>query len=314
MPGLFGKAKSLFNDEVEQWKRSFNLLGGIPKTFKNNPRNAETMDAVFGFGGIVPGVGDAASVIEAKYRYDQGDKLGAGLAGIGALPLVPNVAGMFIGKGAKTWDALKHAEALKMEEAGKHPRVIWAETGNWKAPDGMWRQEIPDNAAAMESGGRYFGSKGGGGKVSQVLDHESLYSAYPDVRDINANFEFGAPRESGAFNANANYITVHTPLGYKESKPILSHELQHAIQRREGFARGGSPEAMRSVLSSDPLLQSAYSQPELYDAYRRLLGEAEARATQARMNMDMPMRLAKFPEDSFDVPMDRLIIRGLLGD
>ena len=43
--------------------------------------------------------------------------------------------------------------------------------------------------------------------------------------------------------------------------------------------------------------------------YRRLAGEAEARATQARMNMDMPQRLATFPEDSFDVPMDQLIVR-----
>ncbi len=72
----------LLDTEVAKWKRSFGLLGGIPKTFKNNPRNAETMDAVFGFGGIIPGVGDAVSAAEAKYRYDQGDMLGAGLAGL----------------------------------------------------------------------------------------------------------------------------------------------------------------------------------------------------------------------------------------
>ncbi len=91
----------LLDTEVAKWKRSFGLLGGIPKTFKNNPRNAETMDAVFGFGGIIPGVGDAVSAAEAKYRYDQGDMLGAGLAGLGALPMVPALAGTFIGKGTK---------------------------------------------------------------------------------------------------------------------------------------------------------------------------------------------------------------------
>lgn len=45
------------------------------------------------------------------------------------------------------------------------------------------------------------------------------------------------------------------------------------------------------------------------DAYRRLAGEAEARATQARMNMDMPTRLNTFPPESYDVPLDQLIVR-----
>ena len=67
-----------------------------------------------------------------------------------------------------------------------------------------------------------------------------------------------------------------------------AHEVQHEIQRHEGFAKGGN------YLDRD---------------YHRLAGEAEARATQARMNMDMPQRLATFPEDSYDVPMDQLIVR-----
>jgi hypothetical protein len=49
------------------------------------------------------------------------------------------------------------------------------------------------------------------------------------------------------------------------------------------------------------------------EAYQRLAGEAEARATQARMNMTMPERLKIFPFDSYDVPKEQLIIRGLLG-
>ena len=47
-----------------------------------------------------------------------------------------------------------------------------------------------------------------------------------------------------------------------------------------------------------------------YDAYRRLAGEAEARATQSRMNMNMDQRLNTYPLDSYDVPVDQLIIRG----
>lgn len=40
--------------------------------------------------------------------------------------------------------------------------------------------------------------------------------------------------------------------------------------------------------------------------------EAEARLTQARMNMTMPERLQSYPPDMFDIPPDRQIVRGLL--
>ena len=47
------------------------------------------------------------------------------------------------------------------------------------------------------------------------------------------------------------------------------------------------------------------------DAYKRLAGEAEARATQARINMTPEQRRAMFPEKSYDVPLNELIIRGV---
>jgi hypothetical protein len=43
--------------------------------------------------------------------------------------------------------------------------------------------------------------------------------------------------------------------------------------------------------------------------YRRLAGEAEARAVQARMNMSPAQRRATFPFDSYDVPQNALIVR-----
>ena len=48
------------------------------------------------------------------------------------------------------------------------------------------------------------------------------------------------------------------------------------------------------------------------EAYRRLAGEAEARAVQARMNYPQEELRKMFPLESYDVPIDQLIIRGLL--
>jgi len=46
-------------------------------------------------------------------------------------------------------------------------------------------------------------------------------------------------------------------------------------------------------------------------SYRNLAGEAEARATQARMNMTLEQRRNVFPFDSYDVPREKLIVRGV---
>ena len=59
-----------------------------------------------------------------------------------------------------------------------------------------------------------------------------------------------------------------------------------------------------------PLFIDAYKQ------YQRLLGEAEARMTESRMNLTPKQRLEYFPYNQgkygLDVPYNELIVRGLL--
>ena len=109
------------------------------------------------------------------------------------------------------------------------------------------------------------------------------------------------------------------------AKAVTLHELQHAIQHREGFAQGGSPEAMRedalAMLRRDvasgeiPSTEQAMAMlPDAQlNAYKRLAGEAEARATESRINLTPQERRTLFPFDSYDVPRESLIVRGLLG-
>jgi hypothetical protein len=46
-----------------------------------------------------------------------------------------------------------------------------------------------------------------------------------------------------------------------------------------------------------------------YEAYKRIAGEAEARLTQARMNMTAEQRLKSYPLDMMDVPISEQIVR-----
>jgi hypothetical protein len=57
-------------------------------------------------------------------------------------------------------------------------------------------------------------------------------------------------------------------------------------------------------------LDAYRSEQTKFDLYQRLAGEAEARAVEARMNMTPAQRRAMFPEESYDVPINELIIRG----
>jgi hypothetical protein len=141
-------------------------------------------------------------------------------------------------------------------------------------------------------------------------------------------------------------ISAPITTGEKDFRSLALHELQHAIQRREGFARGGSPAAMGQYQTEYNRAKAAFDEaaktltdknvddvaksnamqvmnfygPKLrrlkelsdpQEAYRRLAGEAEARATQTRINMNEEQRRATFPLESFDVKLEDLIVRSI---
>lgn len=251
-----------------------------------------------------------------------------------------NFGGMMIGPKAKTWNAADNARALEMEAAGLDPRQIWKDTGNWKGPEGAWRQEIPDNAAQMiaQKGASFehlsdMGVASYPSKVGNVIDHPELFGAYPSIQGAHVTMhnkvsggEYSPNMPSGNKRIEAFDLPLrHSPSGgYVQpemAKSTTLHELQHAIQGKEGFAKGGDwdqlsahdfhKEVQRLVDKGVPL-EAAQKELEYltpYYNYTRLAGEAEARATQSRMMLDALGRRNKFPADSYDVPLNELLIR-----
>ena len=174
----------------------------------NAPAANRFKDSMFGLLGIVPGVGDAASAAESADLFNRGEKFAGSLAALGALPLVPAIGGMFIGKGAKTWDALKAQQAEELLAKGVDPREVWKQTGTMRGVDKALRQEIPDNAAHMsgfEPTDEIIAAYNQGGKeamfarkaelggyerpyrrtntqdIDNVFSHNQLSDAYPDL-------------------------------------------------------------------------------------------------------------------------------------
>lgn len=125
--------------------------------------------------------------------------------------------------------------------------------GRWfRGAEGKWRQEISDHDSKLNmdkfsrtsTGNFFYLSAFDKLKLGDILDHPELYKSYPDMKDITIG---GTPLFS--FNVKGGYGDNHIQLGGgtpEEIKSTLFHEVQHAIQEREGFARGGNPEQFKN--------------------------------------------------------------------
>lgn len=154
---------------------------------------------------------------------------------------------IFIGKSAKTWNEKNADRAAAMEAVGVDPQKIWQETGTFRAPDGQWRQEISDLGAK----GVFTHLPPSETRLSQVaVEHPELMEAYPDMARIQ-QFGLREPTSRGSYEVTR----IQTDEGPKilgealivkgpNEQALAStglHELQHAVQRREGFERGANP-------------------------------------------------------------------------
>lgn len=143
--------------------------------------------------------------------------------------------GTMMGVTSKVFDknALAHAQVL--EAAGTHQDEIWKQTGTIRGAEGRWKQEISDRGVILKgdlSFEHYLHAEGVA-KLGNVLDHPELYEAYPWAKDMDVVLRKGG---------GASYLTPNTIKIGRDNLDVstLLHEIQHAIQDREGFAQGGS--------------------------------------------------------------------------
>jgi hypothetical protein len=201
--------------------------------------------------------------------------MGGGMGATAVKPVPAGSLGMFVGKTAKTWNPESHAQALQMEKAGSTPTDIWSQTGNWKGPEGAWRQEISDKESKITDD--VFNSikekQRFEGPMSQALSHQELYKANPELGDISAGF-FADATPGGSYNAETNSILAGGPSTGQQRSTAL-HELQHAIQQREGFALGGSPDYATALTwdAKNKELTPLYSAKSKYEELSSKAGE-----------------------------------------
>lgn len=209
------------------------------------------------------------------------------------MPAPAGAVRMFAGRTARTADLEALARAEDMARAGAVREDIWGQTGWFQGPDGQWRFEIDDSAAQLRVAMPEYGREG---TIARFIDHDDLFRAYPDVAVIPADLSPSDVRR-GFYNPGSEYTRVSAPDAETASSVFL-HEIQHAIQERESFSRGGLPSYFDNL-----------SQDDAFDAYQRLAGEVEARNAEARRNMSAAERRATPPWETQDTPNALQILR-----
>lgn len=224
------------------------------------------------------------------------------------------VSAAYAGIRAETADKASLLEAKKKIEQGLDPEVVRQETGWFQGMDKNWRYEIDDSQATVNAktiseatqephGSLLSGTSSDNQQpvcLSKILDHPHLYEAYPFLKDIAIEVKSDA-NGKGAYLPEEDKIILDAKFAKEdlsEGQPkTLLHEIQHAIQGYEGFARGDTPEeflakdvtkeAMKKihheiseVLSADPVLGKAYRELNelgLQRSIRDLTDEEETR-------------------------------------
>lgn len=284
---------------------------------------------------------------------------GAVMEGGLAMPRPSNALGVFGGMNAKTANLELLGDAMRADVDGAAPEAIHAQTGWFKGTDGKWRFEISDKGSsynkdalnipdhykfhqtmdtiAQERGFRNWYSSGHEAaniamaareklgqirSLGSVLDHSELYAAYPSLRKIPVE-AIDAADDSGYYDPADNRMAVAPDATIASPHSIALHEVQHAIQTREGFAHGGAPNdpevarlgqevvddvesrriALRDKLAKSPIVSEHDAVEYTYltrligklgrvdvgtIGYNSLAGEVEARNVQTRHAENTP--------------------------
>lgn len=168
---------------------------------------------------------------------------------------------IFIGQSSPIYDKNAAIKAQKMEKSNKSVSEIKAETGMEKTPSGEWVQEISDVGSQFKPDVAEQLNDYGVRKQKTVFEHPKAYEAYQDLGDVVLTRDGSKIADyTGYHDADKNLIGLALPrkdVNLESARDTNLHELQHAIQTREGWAQGGNPQMFEqqeaATLSRDAL-------------------------------------------------------------
>lgn len=99
--------------------------------------------------------------------------------------------------------------------------------------------------------------------LDDYVKDDDLFNAYPELKHTKIVFVHSNNDEAGSYSHKDNTITVNLNSGI-EVNSILAHEIQHAIQRIEGFATGGNYKSVLLFFEENPEVEIKFVVDETY--------------------------------------------------
>lgn len=99
--------------------------------------------------------------------------------------------------------------------------------------------------------------------LDDYVKDDDLFNAYPELKHAKIVFVHSNNDEAGSYSHKDNTITVNLNSGI-EVNSILAHEIQHAIQRIEGFATGGNYKSVLLFFEENPEVEIKFVVDETY--------------------------------------------------
>lgn len=134
-------------------------------------------------------------------------------------------------------DALHEAERYEMQ--GVDAETIRQKTGWFRGADGKWRWEIDDSGMKLRTDAADISNYT---TLGELVDAPALFATYPDMKDMSVTFHNLERGQFGGYHRTFDSIELSRELKQKPEALLnsLIHEVQHAIQRREGFTPGAN--------------------------------------------------------------------------
>lgn len=141
---------------------------------------------------------------------------------------------------------LEYAEQQRLEQKMLYGELTDTEQARLRALTETWGRERNRLSERVERGNA---------RLEDVLDHEELFRAYPQLRHVRVVFDETPKGVLGSFSAEGNQITISEELR-DAPQDVLIHEIQHAIQNAEGFAKGSNRQYWEEKLTNGDEIQS----------------------------------------------------------
>lgn len=140
----------------------------------------------------------------------------------------------------------EYAEQQRLEQKMLYGELTDTEQARLRALTETWGRERSRLSERVERGNA---------RLEDVLDHEELFRAYPQLRHVRVVFDETPKGVLGSFSAEGNQITISEELR-DAPQDVLIHEIQHAIQNAEGFAKGSNRQYWEEKLTNGDEIQS----------------------------------------------------------